>query len=51
MPIPLSYSYGNLLAWRLTTFLTATGMAIGAVGRESEAHPAFNIIPSPDFES
>lgn len=28
MPIPLSYSYRNLLARRLTTFLTAAGMAL-----------------------
>jgi ABC-type antimicrobial peptide transport system permease subunit len=28
MPIPLSYSYRNLLARRLTTFLTALGMAL-----------------------
>ena len=28
MPIPLSYSYRNLLARRLTTFLTAFGMAL-----------------------
>jgi hypothetical protein len=48
MPIPLSYSYHNLLARRLTTFLTAAGMALVVfvfaaelVGRESEAHPAF----------
>ena len=28
MPIPISYSYRNLLARRLTTFLTAAGMAL-----------------------
>ncbi|MDD5640082.1 MAG: ABC transporter permease [Syntrophales bacterium] len=28
MPIPFSYSYRNLLARRLTTFLTAAGMAL-----------------------
>ncbi len=28
MPIPLSYSYRNLLARRLTSFLTAAGMAL-----------------------
>lgn len=28
MPIPVSYSYRNLLARRLTTFLTAAGMAL-----------------------
>ena len=28
MPIPLSYSYRNLLARRLTTLLTAAGMAL-----------------------
>jgi ABC-type lipoprotein release transport system permease subunit len=28
MPIPISYSYRNLLTRRLTTFLTATGMAL-----------------------
>lgn len=28
MPIPLSYSYRNLLARRLTTFLTAVGMGL-----------------------
>ncbi len=28
MPIPISYSYRNLLARRLTTFLTAGGMAL-----------------------
>jgi putative ABC transport system permease protein len=28
MPIPISYSYRNLLARRLTTFLTALGMAL-----------------------
>jgi putative ABC transport system permease protein len=28
VPIPLSYSYRNLLARRLTTFLTAAGMAL-----------------------
>src|SRR5512139_3827322 len=28
MPIPLSYSYRNLLVRRLTTFLTAAGMAL-----------------------
>ncbi len=28
MPIPLSYSYRNLLTRRLTTFLTAAGMAL-----------------------
>ncbi len=28
MPIPISYSYRNLLARRLTTFLTAVGMAL-----------------------
>jgi hypothetical protein len=51
MPIPISYSYRNLLARWLTTFLTAVGMAlvvfvfaaelVELVGRESEAHPAF----------
>jgi hypothetical protein len=28
MPIPISYNYRNLLARRLTTFLTAAGMAL-----------------------
>jgi ABC-type lipoprotein release transport system permease subunit len=28
MPIPISYSFRNLVARRLTTFLTATGMAL-----------------------
>ena len=28
MPIPLSYSYRNLMARRLTSFLTAGGMAL-----------------------
>ena len=28
MPIPISYSYRNLLARRLTTFLTAALMAL-----------------------